>query len=199
MKRLYKYSLGLVVVLSLSTTSCKKYLDEVNPGATTVETAYGNKSGFEGLINTIYVDNYFLYGKVDFIGWRAWAYFNLVEQFGPVYLTTKSAATEGTNITPKRSTEKEIYDAIIADLKFATEKLPLTQGALRGRIAKKAAYALLAKVYLQRTRLGEAAQYGALALATAEELINNQAKYNCALYTSDATRSGFAKAFDLKN
>ncbi|WP_316784901.1 RagB/SusD family nutrient uptake outer membrane protein [Pedobacter frigiditerrae] len=274
MKRLYKYSLGLVVVLSLSTTSCKKFLDEVNPGATTLETAYGNKSGFEGLINTIYVDNYFFYGKVDFIGpsemgtdlwinyagsdigittydntlttglgtlktiwggcysaiglantaiefstkvkgyssqteidtkvaeayfWRAWAYFNLVEQFGPVYLTTKSAATEGNNIAPKRSTEKEIYDVIISDLKFATEKLPLTQGALRGRIAKKAAYALLAKVYLQRTRLGEAAQYGALALAAAEELINNQAKYNCALYTSDATRSGFAKAFDLKN
>jgi hypothetical protein len=274
MKTLYKYSLGLIVVFSLSTTSCKKYLDEVNPGATTLETAYTNKSGFEGLINTIYVDNYFFYGKVDFIGpsemgtdlwinyagsdigittydntlntnlstlktiwggcysaiglantaieysskvkgfasqadidakvaeayfWRAWAYFNLVEQFGAVYLTTKSAATEGNNIQPTRSTEKEIYDLIISDLKFACEKLPITQGALRGRIARKAAYGMLAKVYLQRTRLGEKEQYAQLALTTAEELINNPAKYNAALYLSDATRSGFAKAFDLKN
>ena len=274
MNKLYKYSLGLVIVLSLSTTSCKDYLEENNPGATTLETAYSNKPGFEGLINTIYVDNYFFYGKVDFIGpsemgtdlwinyaasdigittydntlttglatlrtiwggcysaiglantaieystkvkgyssqadidakvaeayfWRAWAYFNLVEQFGAVYLTTTSAATTGNNITPKRSTEKEIYDVIISDLKFATEKLPLSQSAQRGRVARKAAYAMLAKVYLQRTRLGESAQYAKLALDAAEELINNQAKYNCALYLSDATRSGFAKAFDQKN
>jgi starch-binding outer membrane protein, SusD/RagB family len=273
MKKIYKYSLGLVLILSLSTTSCKKFIEENNPGATTLETAYGNKPGYEGLINTLYVDNYFFYGKVDFIGpsemgtdlwinyatsdigittydntlttslatlrtvwggsysviglantaiefskvvkgyatpadvdakvaeayfWRAWGYFNLVEQFGPVYLTTKSAATEGNNISPKRSTEKEIYDVIISDLKFAVEKLPLTQ-SLRGRVARKAALAMLAKVYLQRTRLGESAQYAQLALTTAEELINNQAKYNCSLYLSDATRSGFSKAFDQKN
>jgi hypothetical protein len=276
MKSLYKYSLGFALAgILLSASSCKKYIDEYNPGATTLETAYKNKPGFEGLINACYTDMYFYYGKVDFIGpsemgtdlwinngtsdigftlydnnslsptqgvlktiwggWyscinlcntaiafsktvqgyaspaevdtkvaeayfmRAWSNFNLVEQFGDVVLRTQSAALEGTtDITPKRSTEKEFYDLIISDLKFACDKLPVTQ-TIRGRATKKAAYAMLAKVYLQRTRLGEKEQYAQLALQTAEELINNPAKYNCALYTSDATRSGFAKAFDGKN
>lgn len=262
-----------MLVLALANTSCKKYIDEYNPGATTIETAYTNKAGYEGLINSVYTDMYYFYGKVDFIGpsemgtdlwvnygandsgfilydnnlntqtgtlktvWgglystinlcntaidystkvngynsqadidvkvaeahfmRAWAYFNLVEQWGAVAMPTTSSALNGIDLAPKRTDEKAIYDLIIADLRFATTNLPANQ-SLRGRVSKKAAYAMLAKVYLQRTRLGEKEQYAKLALETAEELINNPAKYNCALYTSDANRSGFAKAFDNKN
>jgi len=273
MKNLHKISLGAALLIALTSTSCKKYIEEYNPGGTTLETAYTNKPGYEGLINSCYTDMYYFYGKVDFIGpsemgtdlwvnygandsgfllydnnlntqtgtlrtiWgglystinlcntaidystkvngysssaelnakvaeahfmRAWAYFNLVEQFGGVAMPTTSSALSGIDLAPKRTDEKAFYDLIISDLKVATENLPVTQ-SLRGRVAKKAAYAMLAKVYLQRTRLGEKEQYAKLALETAEELINNPAKYNCALYTSDANRSGFAKAFDNKN
>ncbi|MEI6949044.1 RagB/SusD family nutrient uptake outer membrane protein [Paraflavisolibacter sp. H34] len=129
---------------------------------------------------------------------RAYANFNLVEQFGGVVLLSKSAAEGGIESAPKRSTEKEFYDAIIADLKFACDNLPYEQ-ALRGRVTKKAAYGLLSKVYLQRTRLGEKEQYAQLALAAAEELINNPVKYKCALYASDAAKSGFTKLWEGAN
>nr|WP_199074931.1 RagB/SusD family nutrient uptake outer membrane protein [Pedobacter sp. ASV19] len=252
-------------------TACK--LDEYNPSTQSVDIAYGNKTGYEGLINSCYADLYFFHGKVDFIGpteagtdswvnygssesglslydvnlntstatvkviWngfyaivgycntaihfasevkgyssteevnakvaeayfiRAYANYNLVEQFGGVVLQTKSAAVSGVDATPKRSTEREFYDLIFSDLKFACEHLPIEQ-TLKGRATKKAAYALLAKAYLQRTRLGEKQQYAKLALETAEELINNQAKYKCALYLSDAQKSGFAKLWDGAN
>ncbi len=270
MNNLYKKTGLLFLTLGLLGTACK--LDEYNPGTQSVETAYGNKVGFEGLINSCYADLYFFQGKVDFVGpteggtdswvnyqnsdgfgtydnalnttngtvrviWngfyaianycntaiesaktvkgydnpaelsakvaeahfiRAYANFNLVEQFGGVTLETRSPIETGTNTTPKRSTEQEFYDLIIADLKFATENLPITQ-SLRGRASKKAAYALLAKVYLQRTRLGEKEEYAKLALDAAEELISKQGQYGCALYLSDAQRSGFSKLWDGAN
>lgn len=269
----YLIKVGLLVACCLIGTSCKKQLEEYNPSALTTDVAYGNKTGYEGLINACYTDMYYFYGKVDFIGpsemgtdlwttysgqdsgmtnydntlvttygtlktiwggWyscinlcntaiyysktvqgyasqadvnakvaeayfmRAWAYFGLVEQFGGVVLTTTPTVVGGINLAPTRSSEIAFYDRIISDLQFATANLPLTQ-SLRGRVARKAAYALLAKVYLQRTRLGDVQKYAALALTTAQELINNQSKYGCALYTSDATTSGFAKLFDGHN
>jgi hypothetical protein len=265
--------IGLLAVCCLIGTSCKKQLEEYNPSALTVDVAYNNKTGYEGLINSCYTDMYYFYGKVDYIGpsemgtdlwvsysgqdsgltnydntltttygtlktiwggWyscinlcntaiyyaktvkgynsqadvnakvaeayfmRAWAYFGLVEQFGGVVLRTTPTAVGGVDTAPVRSSETAIYDQIISDLQFATANLPLTQ-SLRGRVARKAAYAMLAKVYLQRTRLGDVQKYAQLALSTAQELINNQGKYNCALYQSDATTSGFAKVFDGHN
>lgn len=129
---------------------------------------------------------------------RAYANFNLVEQFGNVTLSKTSAAEGSVELSPVRNTEAEFYDSIISDLKFACEHLPYTQ-SLRGRVSKKAAYGLLAKVYLQRTRLGEKETYARLALETAEQLINNAATFRCALYLSDASRSGFSKLWDGAN
>ncbi|WP_114782927.1 RagB/SusD family nutrient uptake outer membrane protein [Botryobacter ruber] len=129
---------------------------------------------------------------------RAFSNFMLVENFGGVVLRKTSAIVDGVDNSPKRSSEKEFYDLIISDLKFATEHLPIRQD-LRGRASKKAAYALLAKAYLQRTRLGEVQEYAKLALETAEELINNQAKYETALYLSDNTKSGYSKLWDGQN
>ena len=129
---------------------------------------------------------------------RAFANFILVEQFGGVVLRTASAAVDGVENSPVRSTEKEFYDLIISDLKFACQHLPMGQD-LRGRATKKAAYGLLAKVYLQRTRLGETQEYARLALEAAEELINNQSKYGIALYKSDNTKSGFGKLWEGAN
>lgn len=271
MNNIYIKSGLAFLIAGMVATGCK--LDEYNPGTQSVETAYGNKVGFEGLINACYADLYFFHGKSDMIGpteagtdswvnysnsevglslydnslntttgtvrvfWngmyaivnycntavesaktvkgyntpaevnvkvaeahfiRAYANFNIVEQFGGVTLETKSPVVNGANTTPKRNTEREFYDLIIADLKFACEHLPVEQ-SLRGRATKKAAYALLAKVYLQRTRLGEKEQYAQLALETAEELINNQGKYKCALYLSDAQKSGFTKLWEGAN
>lgn len=248
-------------------------LDEQNRTTVSLEKSYGEKSGFEGLINSCYENLYFLHGKVDYIApteagtdswenvgsggigfaqyasqlnpddgnlkviWgtayatinlcntaiyysnnvkgygsveemnaklaeayflRAFSNFILVEQFGGVVLRTKSAIVEGVDNAPVRSSEEAFYDLIIEDLKFACAHLP-TQQTLSGRVAKKAAYGLLAKVYLQRTRLGEVQKYAQLALQTAEELINNPSKYNTALYVSDNTKSGFAKLWSGQN
>ncbi|GGH57054.1 tetratricopeptide (TPR) repeat protein [Filimonas zeae] len=129
---------------------------------------------------------------------RAFSNFILVEEFGGVVLRTTSSTVEGVDNAPKRSSEKDFYDLIISDLKFAVQHLPVNQG-LRGRVSKKAAYGLLAKVYLQRTRLGEAQEYARLALETAEELINHQTQYGATLYTSDNTRSGFGKLWAGEN
>ncbi|HEY1200064.1 MAG TPA: RagB/SusD family nutrient uptake outer membrane protein, partial [Niastella sp.] len=129
---------------------------------------------------------------------RAYANFNLVEQFGGVVLLSKSAAQGGIESAPQRTDEKVFYDSIFADLKFACANLPYTQ-TLRGRVSKKAAYALLAKAYLQRTRLGDKEKYAQLALETAEELINKQSTYKCSLYTSDNSKSGYSKLWDGAN
>lgn len=126
---------------------------------------------------------------------RGWSNWHLVEQFGGVVLRTQPSTITGPDNNPVRNTEVEFYDNIISDLKFAVDHLPVDQGSERGRVAKKAALAMLAKVYLQRTRLGEAnaSEYAKLALETAKELIDNAAKYNCGLWTSNATKSGYAQ------
>ncbi len=132
---------------------------------------------------------------------RGWSYLMLVEQFGGVVLDTLPSVISGLNTAPTRSTEVEFYDQLISDLEFACEYLPIDQGEETGRASRKAAYGMLAKAYLQRTRLGEsnASEYAKLALQYAEELIDNQSEYNCALYTSDDSESGYAKLWDGEN
>lgn len=130
---------------------------------------------------------------------RGWSYFHLVEQFGGVVLTEKGSAVDAeVSNSPTRSDEKAFYELIIRDMKFACDYLPLTQSE-RGRVARKAAYAMMAKACLQRTRLGEKETYAKMALDAAEELINNSGKYGCALYTSDANESGFTKLWKDEN
>jgi hypothetical protein len=132
---------------------------------------------------------------------RGWSNLYIVEQFGGVVLRTEPSSVSGTDNFPVRSTEAEFYDLIISDLKFACEHLPLDQGVERGRVSKKAAYGMLAKAYLQRTRLGEAdaSEYARLALEAAQGIIDNQGEYGCALYTSDDTKSGYSKLWDGEN
>ena len=132
---------------------------------------------------------------------RGWSNWHLVEQFGGVVLRELPSIVTGPDNNPVRNSEVEFYDDIIGDLQFAVDHLPVDQGADRGRVAKKAALAMLAKVYLQRTRLGEAnaSEYARLALETARELIDNAAKYNCGLWESDASKSGYAQLWDGKN
>ncbi len=129
---------------------------------------------------------------------RGWSNFMLVEQFGGVVLRTSPSSITGPDNFPERSTETEFYESIINDLKFACDYLPVSNSKERGRVTKKAAYGMLAKVYLQATRLddGNEQEYARLALETAEELINNQESYDCELYKSNGSVSGYAQLWD---
>lgn len=128
---------------------------------------------------------------------RAFANFHIVEQWGNVVLNTTSFATNGVAAEKAvRSSEEDFYDLIINDLKFAKDNLPVEQ-AERGRASKKAALAMLAKAYMQRTRLyAEGSEkyvaYADSAFKTATELIDNAESYGCSLYASTAAKSGNA-------
>lgn len=135
---------------------------------------------------------------------RAFSNFHIVEQWGGVVLDTISFASSGI-ATEKvyRSSEEDFYNQIIADLKIAQRDLPVTQ-ADRGRATKKAAMAMLAKAYMQRTRLYEKGSTEYVANAdsawqVATELIDNASAYDCGLYASTADRSGNSLAWDGDN
>tara|TARA_R110001606_G_scaffold82341_3_gene188928 strand:- start:1563 stop:3503 length:1941 start_codon:yes stop_codon:yes gene_type:complete len=131
---------------------------------------------------------------------RGWSYLQIVEQYGGVVLRTlpSSIDSEKENF-PVRSTELEFYDLILSDLEFAAKYLPVSQGAEKGRASKKAALGMLAKAYLQRTRLGDEALYASKALKVAKDLIDNQAAYGCGLWESTDTESGYAQLWDGPN
>jgi hypothetical protein len=97
---------------------------------------------------------------------RAYAYFDLVRDYGEVPLITNKVNTPADGNKPK-STIPQIYAQIESDLQFAAQNLPITWGPqFPGRLTKGTADALLAKVYLYR-------QNWAGALASAEAVINS--------------------------
>jgi hypothetical protein len=78
---------------------------------------------------------------------RAWAYFELVSQWGDVPLYTEEV--KSASGYKGKSPAAEIYTFIIADLTDAAQKLPLTSSQL-GRVTKGAANALLGRVQMQK-------------------------------------------------
>ncbi len=79
-------------------------------------------------------------------GLRAYAYFHLVQFYGGVPLRTK--AIDGYNeLQAQRAGEEDVYKLIVEDLTAAEAGLP-EDAPQKGRLYKKAATALLAKVYL---------------------------------------------------
>ncbi|MCF6404914.1 RagB/SusD family nutrient uptake outer membrane protein [Chitinophaga filiformis] len=114
---------------------------------------------------------------------RAMYYYNLVEQFGGVTLTTAPVAT--VNLHPERAAPLDIYkNLIIPDLQFAVEWLPLNNGTTKP--SKKAALGFLARAYLQTVEYDETKSMAAKALETAKLLIDDcesgGSKYNTYLY-----------------
>ncbi len=103
---------------------------------------------------------------------RAFTYYNLVRMWGPVpLLLTPTAGLN--NLQPTKSTEEQIYTAIIADLQYAAGEtaqnpgLPLIYGgADNGRVTVGAANALLAEVYLTRRNWAKAAEYAQKVIAS---------------------------------
>jgi hypothetical protein len=92
-----------------------------------------------------------LIGEVKFI--RAYLYFNLVRLFGgvPKVLRVPTSLDDANSDEfQKRASKDSIYAAIIDDLQYGVDSLPLKgqQGTDVGRANKGAAESLLAKVYL---------------------------------------------------
>ncbi|MFT3934576.1 MAG: RagB/SusD family nutrient uptake outer membrane protein [Chitinophagaceae bacterium] len=88
-----------------------------------------------------------LIGEAKFL--RAWAYFELVAQWGDVPIYTEPVST-ATGYKAK-SPAADVYTLIIKDLTEAVTALPDTYGAAdNGRATKGAANALLGKVQMQK-------------------------------------------------
>jgi hypothetical protein len=88
-----------------------------------------------------------LAGEAKFL--RAWAYFELVSQWGdvPLYTEPISSPTDFQGKTPAA----DIYALIISDLTDAAQKLPETYGtADLGRATKGAANAMLGRAHMQK-------------------------------------------------
>ncbi len=134
---------------------------------------------------------------------RAFAYFHIVEQWGGVVCDTVSFAQTGIpSEYAYRTDEETFYNLIISDLKIAVRDLPVASD--RGRASKKAAVAMLAKAYLQRTRLypegsNQCKAYADSAFMYASTLCDNASEYGCGLYESTSTKSGSAQVWDDEN
>jgi len=115
---------------------------------------------------------------------RAYYYSVLVTQFGPVTLNLNSVGT--IDLKPVRSTEAEIYAQIVKDLKEAATDLGVTPyGNNYGRVTKKTALGLLARVYAQGGGLDlteDGKSYWQRAKEVSEDLITNATTYGAYLY-----------------
>ena len=102
---------------------------------------------------------------------RAHYYFILVELFGPIHLTLEE--TVGVETEADRKPEEDVYGAIIKDLEFAVEYLPVTQKDF-GRATEPAAKHMLALVHLTRSykSFGSADDY-TTAASLANSVIND--------------------------
>ncbi len=57
--------LGSLAVIALSFASCKKYLEEYNPGGNTADAVFNTPAGFESGVNAAYSYNRWLWGKQE--------------------------------------------------------------------------------------------------------------------------------------
>ncbi len=110
-------------------------------------------------------------GEVKFF--RAWSYFNLVENFGGVPLVLNQVKTSGTDYS--RATEAAVYTQILKDLEDALAGVNEAPSAY-GRVTKDAVRHLQSKVLLTRgyKSFGTPADFTAAA-ALAETVISHHA------------------------
>ena len=128
---------------------------------------------------------------------RAYYYMNLVEQFGNVDLQLKAADSENISFDAHRSTVPEIYAAIIEDLKFAVENLPVSFSDYYSRVTKKSAMGLLARAYINGAGYDlkdtDGVSFLEKAYDTATTMINNKAIYEWYMHPA------FADVFNENN
>lgn len=96
-------------------------------------------------------------GEVRFL--RGLMYFNLVRIFGDVPLVLHELKDIEASYALGRTSATEVYEAIVADLLFAVQNLPVSYtGTDIGRATSGAAKGILGKVYLTQKKYQEAAQ-----------------------------------------
>ncbi len=78
---------------------------------------------------------------------RAYSYFDLLQLYGDVIITTEPLDLDSPEMSQKRNDRSEVVDLIISDLNDAAEGLPETESE-EGRLNKYAAYAFLSRVAL---------------------------------------------------
>jgi hypothetical protein len=114
---------------------------------------------------------------------RAWGYFNLLQRYGGVPLITKTLTDDSPELSSASASRDEVLNLILADLDFASSKLP-TPTALGtadyGRISNTAAFAFRARVALfEGTRskfhsYGDSKKYLTIAAASAKAVIDSK-------------------------
>jgi hypothetical protein len=96
-------------------------------------------------------------GEARFL--RGLMYFNLVRIFGDVPLVLHELKSIDDSYAQGRTPVGEIYEAIVADLLFAAQNLPVNYtGVDVGRVTSGASKGLLGKVYLTQKKFPEAAK-----------------------------------------
>ena len=89
---------------------------------------------------------------------RALMYFYLVRTFGDVPLKLDATLSDENIVPIAKSTQATVLDSIVADLKLAAAKAPLTYGAAasdKGRVTYYTVNAILADVYLWMDKYAE--------------------------------------------
>lgn len=172
----FKYGAGGVLPPNVGQTVWNVCYDGI--GSCNLAIFHTTKAPFktEEERNAVVAEAYFL---------RAMYYYNLVEQFGGVTLTTEPATT--VDLRPTRTAPLEIYrNSIIPDLEFAAKWLPVNNGITKP--SRKSALGFLARAYLQTVEYDDTKGLAGKALETAKELIADceagGAKYNTFLYPS---------------
>jgi hypothetical protein len=118
--------------------------------------------------NTLRADRLLYVAEAKFF--RAYVYFDLLQQFGGVPIVTKPLNEKSPELQAKRNTRNEVVDLIVKDLEDAIAILPLESAIAagnKGRISKGAAQAFLGRVTLYegtwlKFRSGDAARYNGL-------------------------------------
>lgn len=121
-----------------------------------------------------------LHGEMRFL--RALYYFNMTRAWGDVPLVL-TPLTIAESLKEPRAAQDKVYDAIIDDLIFAADNLPVkSKNRFAGAATEEAANTLLAKVYLTIGEKGEAAKvlmekvYGKFSLVPYANLWDKRAK-----------------------
>jgi hypothetical protein len=125
--------------------------------------------------NLLYWDN--LRGAALF--YRAYAFYNLVNEFAKPYSATTAATDLGIplrlsadiNVKSVRASVEDVYKQIIGDLNQAVDLLPVSP-QYQSRPGKTAAEALLAKIYLTMEDYANAGVYADKALNRVSNLID---------------------------
>ena len=121
-------------------------------------------------------------------GLRGLMYFYLLRSFGEVPLQLKATSSDATLDQLEKSSQTDVYNQILEDLKFAEQNAVLSynnNNTNKGRITKYSVYAMLADVYLWNDDYANAITYS-------DKIINSNLY---SLYMADNTQSFFTTVF----